>query len=85
MQHITCAICGKEFEAPDKRYRLYCCQECAKTAQSQNQKKRYYNNKVKQKNESIDEILKNAEKSNMSYGKYMMQLYMQSCRTIRGD
>lgn len=88
MQHIKCAICGTEFEAPDKRYRLYCSRKCAKKAQKIREKSFH----IKQKEEKqlrkppdIDKAIRAADKNNISYGKYMMQLYMQSCRTIRGD
>ena len=92
MQHIICAICGAEFEAPDKRYRLYCGKKCAKKAEhikgKEKREKLSEEKRIReaQKGVKLDKALQQAASANISYGHYMAQKYIDEHRMNRsGD
>ena len=90
MQHIICAICGAEFEVPDKRYRLYCSRKCAKRAEHlRSHEKLIAANEEKKAREAkkgvgLNTALKQAASANISYGQYMAQKYIAEHRMNRG-
>ena len=82
MTTIKCAICGAEFEAPDKRYRLYCSRKCAKRAEHlRSHEKLIAANEEKKAREAkkgvgLNTALRQAASANISYGQYMAQKYI---------
>lgn len=90
MTTIKCAICGAEFEVPDKRYRLYCGKKCAKKAEhlkgKEKREKLSEEKRIReaQKGVNLDKALKLAAGANMSYGHYMARKYISEHRMNRG-
>lgn len=90
MTTIKCAICGAEFEVPDKRYRLYCSRKCAKKAEHlRSHEKLIAANAEKKAREAkksigLNKALQQAASANISYGQYMAQKYIAEHRMNRG-
>ena len=90
MTKIKCAICGAEFEVPDKRYRLYCGKKCAKRAERLRSHEKFIAAKQEKdareakKGIGLNKALQRAASANISYGQYMAQKYIAEHRMNRG-
>ena len=77
---MICEICGKEFESKAKNHR-FCCAECPQEAKRRKEREDYAAKKIKPEKPKTVTTNELAVRNNMSYGKYVGQLWLKENAT----